>query len=75
MVNTTRRHGTLMGLDHIGIGVCLLVLVVFAILNLDNVRIDFAVATVDTPLVVLIAISALLGFVIGWFIGRRRHSE
>ena len=60
---------------HIVIGVCLIVLVVFAILNLDNVRIDFAVATVDTPLVVLIAISALLGFVIGWFIGRRRHSE
>jgi uncharacterized protein YneF (UPF0154 family) len=39
------------------------------------VRVDFALATVDTPLVFLIAICALLGFVIGWFIGRRRHTE
>ena len=60
---------------HIVIGVCVVVLVVFAILNLDNVRVDFALATLDTPLVILIAICALLGFVIGWFIGRRRHSE
>jgi uncharacterized integral membrane protein len=60
---------------HIVIGVCLAVLVVFAILNLDNVRVDFAVATVSTPLVVLIAICALLGFLIGWFVGRRRHSQ
>jgi uncharacterized integral membrane protein len=60
---------------HIVIGVCLVVLAIFAILNVDNVRVDFAVATFDTPLVVLIAICALLGFVMGWFVGRRRHTE
>lgn len=60
---------------HIVIGVCAVVLVVFAILNFDDVRIHFAVDTVDAPLVVVIALCALLGFVIGWFIGRRRHND
>jgi uncharacterized integral membrane protein len=60
---------------HIVIGVCAVVLVVFAILNLDKVRVHFAVDTVDAPLVVVIAICALLGFVIGWFIGRRSHND
>ena len=58
---------------HIVIGVCLVVLIIFAILNLDDVRVDFAFDTVDAPLVLLIAICALLGFVIGWFVGRRSN--
>ena len=45
-----------------------MVLLVFAILNIDDVRVDFAVDTVATPLVVVIALCALLGFV-GWFVG------
>ena len=36
---------------HIVIGVCLVVLLIFAILNIDDVRVDFAVDTVDAPLV------------------------
>jgi uncharacterized integral membrane protein len=60
---------------HIVIGVCLVVLLLFAILNIDDVRVDFAVDTVAAPLVLVIAICALLGFVIGWFVGRRRHRD
>jgi uncharacterized integral membrane protein len=60
---------------HIVIAVCAVVLIVFAILNIDNVRVDFAVDTVDAPLVLVIFICALLGFVIGWFIGRRRNND
>ncbi len=60
---------------HIVIAVCAVVLIVFAILNIDDVRVDFVVDTVDAPLVVVIAICALLGFVIGWFVGRRRHRD
>jgi uncharacterized integral membrane protein len=60
---------------HIVIGICLLVLLVFAILNTDEVGIDFVFDTVRAPLVLLIAICALLGFAIGWFIGRRHHSN
>ena len=60
---------------HIVIAVCVVLLLLFAILNIDDVRVDFAVDTVAAPLVVVIALCALLGFVIGWFIGRRRRDE
>jgi uncharacterized integral membrane protein len=60
---------------HVVIAICAVVLIVFAILNLDDVRIHFAVDTVDAPLVLVIAICALLGFVIGWFVGRRRDND
>ncbi len=60
---------------HIVIGICLLVLLVFAILNTEEVAVDFVFDTARAPLVVLIAICALLGFAIGWFVGRRRHSD
>ena len=59
---------------HVVIGICLVVLLVFAILNTDEVAVDFVFDTVRAPLVALIAICALLGFAIGWFVGRRRHS-
>jgi uncharacterized integral membrane protein len=60
---------------HIVIAVCAVLLLLFAILNIDDVRVDFALDTVDAPLVLVIALCALLGFLIGWFIGRRRHNE
>ena len=60
---------------HVVIGICLVVLLVFAILNTDEIAVDFAFDTVRAPLVLLIAVCALLGFAIGWFVGRRRHSD
>jgi uncharacterized integral membrane protein len=58
---------------YVVVGLCLLVLVVFALANVDDVRVDFVFDTVDAPLIVVIALCAVLGFVIGWFVGRRRN--
>ena len=48
-----------------------LLLLVFAVLNTDNVGVDFIADTVKAPLIIVIFLSALLGFVIGWFLRRR----
>jgi uncharacterized integral membrane protein len=57
---------------HIVVALCAVVLVVFALLNTDDVRVDFLVNTVRAPLILVIFLCALLGFVIGWLVGRRR---
>jgi uncharacterized integral membrane protein len=60
---------------HIVVGICVLLLVIFALVNLDDVSVDFAADTVEAPLVLVIVVCALLGFVIGWLVGRRRHDD
>jgi len=50
-----------------------LLLLVFAVLNTDDVGVDFVADTVNAPLILVIFLSALLGFVIGWFV--RRHGD
>jgi uncharacterized integral membrane protein len=60
-----------MGARQITIAVIGIVLLVFALVNLENVRIDFVADDVRAPLVLVIVICAALGFVIGWFVGRR----
>jgi uncharacterized integral membrane protein len=52
--------------------VVLAVLVVFAALNTDKVNVDWAFDTTDTPLWVVIAVSAVAGVVIG-YVGRPRR--
>jgi uncharacterized integral membrane protein len=64
---TSRR----MGAKQITVAVIAIILLVFALANLDDVKIDFVAADVTAPLVLVIVICAALGFVIGWFIGRR----
>jgi uncharacterized integral membrane protein len=46
--------------------------VLFAVLNLDDVRVNWIVATTDTPLIVVIAVCLLVGAGIGWILARRR---
>ena len=60
---------------HIVVGICLVVLAVFALVNIDDVRVDFVFETVRAPLVLVIVVCALLGFVIGWVVGHRRHND
>ena len=48
-----------------------LVLLLFAVLNTDEIGVDFIADTVKAPLILVIFLAALLGFVIGWFVGRR----
>lgn len=47
-------------------------LVLFAALNSQNVRIHWLFSTTNSPLIVVIVISALIGGLIGWAIARRR---
>lgn len=49
---------------------CLIVL--FAVLNLDDVEVNWIVATITTPLIVVIAVSFVLGIVAGLLIARGR---
>ena len=44
----------------------------FAVLNLDEVEVNWALGTWSTPLVVVIAVSFLLGVGGGWFAAGRR---
>ena len=43
----------------------------FAVLNLDEVDVNWIVGTWRTPLIVVIAVSLLLGSGLGYFIARR----
>jgi uncharacterized integral membrane protein len=46
--------------------------VLFAVLNLDYVRVNWVVTTTDTPLIVVIAVCLLVGAGIGWILANRR---
>lgn len=46
--------------------------IVFAAVNLDEVRVDWVVDTWRTPLIVVIALSMLVGAGLGFLAARRR---
>ena len=48
-----------------------ILLLLFAVLNTDDVGVDFVADTVKAPLILVIFLSALLGFIIGFFVARR----
>ena len=48
------------------------VLIAFGISNDDHVAVDYLVVTRDSPLILVIAVSALLGAIIGGLVVRRR---
>jgi len=48
-------------------------LIVIAVLNLDEVSVDLIVDSVDVSLTAIIAISGAIGFVVGWLFFRRRE--
>lgn len=47
--------------------------VLFAVLNLDDVEVNWVIGTWDTPLIVVIASSLLVGAAIGWVASHRRR--
>jgi uncharacterized integral membrane protein len=47
-------------------------LIAFGVSNGDHVAVDYLVTTRDSPLILVIAVSALLGAIIGGLIVRRR---
>jgi uncharacterized integral membrane protein len=44
----------------------------FAVLNLDEVEVNWIIGTFDTPLIVVIAVSVLIGAALGYVAARRR---
>lgn len=50
-------------------------LIVFAALNFRPVRVNFLLFTTRARVVSVIAVAALLGFVVGWFVGRPGRDE
>ena len=49
--------------------------VAFAFLNLDEVSVNWIVGTWDTPLIVVIAVSVLVGAALGFVVGRQRRAS
>lgn len=47
--------------------------ILFAVLNLDKVSVNWIVGTWRTPLIVVIAVSMLVGAAAGFLVGRRRE--
>jgi uncharacterized integral membrane protein len=47
--------------------------VLFAVLNLQRVQMDWIVTSTRTPLIVVIVVFAALGFIVGAFLAGRRH--
>ncbi len=54
------------------IGAVVALAVVFAVLNLDRVRVNWIVVTSSTPLIVVIGVSFALGALVGVLLWRRR---
>ena len=55
------------------VGILILVVVILAIANRTSVKVDFVVGDFKIPLFIVIVGSALIGWVIGWFMGRNRE--
>jgi uncharacterized integral membrane protein len=45
---------------------------VFAVLNVDEVEVNWILGTWSTPLIIVIALSVVLGAGLGYLVGRRR---
>jgi uncharacterized integral membrane protein len=66
-----RREGT--GFKALVLATAAMLLVIFILQNLDDANIDFLFWDWDVAVALAIGISAALGFVIGWAIGRLRR--
>ena len=59
----------------IGIIVAAVLLVIFALQNSERVDVDFFVFDTQARVITVIVVAALLGFVIGFFVGRPSKAE
>jgi uncharacterized integral membrane protein len=56
-------------------GVVAILVLVFAIQNADRVDVDLLVFDAQVRVIVVILVSAALGFLVGWFVGRPGRGE
>jgi uncharacterized integral membrane protein len=59
----------------IAVIVAAVLLLIFAIQNSERVDVDFWVFDAQVRIVTVIVVAAVLGFVIGWFVGRPSRAE
>jgi uncharacterized integral membrane protein len=60
---------------HVVVGVLVLILVVFAIANSHQVKLDFIVGEAELSLIFVIVGSAVIGFVAGWVVKARANRD
>jgi uncharacterized integral membrane protein len=56
-------------------GIGLVLLLVFALQNSERVDVDFLVFDTQVRVVVVILVAAVLGFLVGWAVGRPSRAE
>jgi uncharacterized integral membrane protein len=66
--NPPRDDGRKVNVKLIVVGLFVALLVAFALLNTHEVGVDWLFDTVSAPMILVIAISALLGFAIGFIV-------
>jgi uncharacterized integral membrane protein len=59
----------------LGLGACLVIAILFAILNLHQVSVNWIVTSSHTPLTIVIAVSFLIGAGVGALVTRRRAAQ
>ena len=57
------------------VGILVVIVVILAIVNSQDIKVDFVVADITLPLFVVIVGSALIGLIIGYFLGRRERAD
>lgn len=57
------------------IGILAIVLIAFAIANFERVEVNFLLFQTDARVVTVVAVAGVLGFVIGYFVGRPSRED
>jgi uncharacterized integral membrane protein len=57
------------------VGILVVIVVLLAAVNSKKVTVDFVVADIELPLFVVIVGAALIGLVVGYFLGRREKKD
>jgi uncharacterized integral membrane protein len=57
------------------LGILAVILVVFGLLNTDDAQVNWILGTWETSLIVVILLSGVLGFLIGWLVRAKRDDD
>jgi uncharacterized integral membrane protein len=57
------------------VGILVVIVVILALVNSQDINVDFVVADITLPLFVVIVGSALIGLVVGYFLGRHEKAD
>jgi uncharacterized integral membrane protein len=57
------------------VGILIVIVVILALVNSQDIKVDFVVGDVTLPLFIVIVGSALIGLIVGYFIGRREKKD